>query len=64
MNAPTITLMNGVTEIRVRSSEGCTVLGCGCASTDVMWLQMCFVHHALWSPLHAEAARAHSEVHS
>ena len=36
-----IHLLNGSTEIRIRSSDGCTVLPCGCAHTDTHWLQMC-----------------------
>lgn len=37
-------LLNGYTESRTRSSEGCTVLPCGCAHTDTTWVQMCDEH--------------------
>jgi len=50
-------LLNGNATPRVRSSEGCTVLACGCAHTDVTWLQLCDAHWFEWSGLH-DAARA------
>lgn len=36
-----IHLLNGNKTERQRNSEGCTVYPCGCAHTDVLWLQMC-----------------------
>jgi hypothetical protein len=36
-----IHLLNGSTQARVKSSDDVTVRPCGCAHTDVMWLQMC-----------------------
>lgn len=48
-------LLNGSTEVRSRNSEGTTVLACGCAHTDVMWLQMCEPHHAETAALHEQA---------
>lgn len=48
-------LLNGYTEIRVRSSEGCTVLPCGCAHTDTRWIQMCDACYAEWSARHSAA---------
>ena len=52
-----VRLLNGNTTARVRSSEGCAVLDCGCAHTDVTWLQLCDAHWFEWSGLH-DAARA------
>lgn len=37
--------VNGQKHIRVRDSEGCTVLPCGCAHAEVMWLQLCDEHY-------------------
>lgn len=48
------------TDVRVRSSEGCTVLDCGCAHTDVAWLQMCDVHAAEWQARHDDALLEHA----
>lgn len=45
-------LVNGSTEVRHRSSDGCTVLTCGCAHTDTRWLQLCSAHYADWHALH------------
>lgn len=52
-------LMNGNAAVRVRSSEGCEVLPCGCASTALEWLQLCDAHANEWRELHAAAAIAH-----
>jgi len=52
-------LLNGNTAPRVRSSEGCTVLECGCAYTDVLWLQMCDAEYAEWHARHVTAHTAH-----
>lgn len=53
-------LLNGNTLTRQRSSEGCTVLPCGCAHTDTTWLQMCDEH---WQEeQHYRAASRRAEV--
>jgi hypothetical protein len=39
-----IHLLNGTTQARIKSSDEVTVQPCGCAHTDVMWLQMCDPH--------------------
>jgi hypothetical protein len=52
-------LINGSTAVRVRSSEDCTVLDCGCAHSAVLWTQMCLAHWSAWSELHATARMAH-----
>ena len=56
-----VVLVNGSKEIRVRNSEGCTVLPCQCAHTDVMWAQMCHPHFEEDRNLHAEAQNSHLE---
>jgi hypothetical protein len=50
-----IHLLNGSTEPRVRSSEGVTVQPCGCAATDIMWLQMCDPHFQADNALRQQA---------
>jgi hypothetical protein len=45
-------LLNGNTIVRQRNSEGCAILKCGCAHTDVMWVQMCTPCYATWETLH------------
>lgn len=54
-------LLNGNTHVRVRNSDGCTVLECGCAHTDTRWLQMCDAHHAEWFKRHAAPRGAKEE---
>jgi len=54
-----VVLVNGFTEVRKRNSDGCTVLPCQCAHTDVMWLQMCRPHFEEDGNLHAEAQTEH-----
>jgi hypothetical protein len=51
-------LMNGQKHKRERNTEGCTVLECGCAHTEVMWLQMCDEHWQHWQERHELAAHA------
>lgn len=54
----TVHLLNGSTEQRVRSSEGCALLPCGCAHTTgelQRWLQACDAHHTEWQERHAYA---------
>ena len=53
-------LLNGNTTPRVRSSEGCTVLPCGCAHTEREWLQLCDAHGSEWQSLHDAARIAHA----
>lgn len=61
-----VTLLNGHTEPRVKSSEGCTVLPCGCAFTDwpSEWRQMCAPSAAEHFARHADALRAHGSPQS
>ncbi len=40
----TVHLLNDTLAPRVKSSDGCTVQPCGCASTDTRWLQLCETH--------------------
>lgn len=40
-----IHLMNGQRHTRTRGSEGVTVLDCGCAHAEVMWIQLCDQHY-------------------
>jgi len=54
-----IHLLNGSKEIRQRNSDGVTVLPCGCAHTDVLWLQMCDGDYQVEAALHAQAAADH-----
>lgn len=56
-----VRLMNDATEARVRSSEGCNVLPCGCAHSDVAWLQLCDAHWQDWHMLHTRARPAHCQ---
>ena len=53
-------LLNGNATERSRSSDGTRVLDCGCAHTDVMWLQMCDAHAAETDALHAQAQGDHT----
>ena len=53
-------LLNGHAEPRVRNSEGCTVLPCGCAHLEREWVQMCDAHGAEWQALHDAARIAHA----
>lgn len=46
---------------RVRNSEGCVVLECGCAHSDTHYLQMCDAHYREWHALHESAHRSHTE---
>jgi hypothetical protein len=54
-------LVNGNTSVRVRGSEGCAVLPCGCAYTDTKYWQMCDPCWEVWSLLHEVAAKDHAE---
>jgi len=54
-----VTPINGNTTVRVRNSEGCTVLPCGCAHTVSAWVQLCEAHYAEWRDLHEAARIAH-----
>jgi hypothetical protein len=53
-----ITLLNGSTEVRVRSSEEVTVLPCGCAHTATRWLQACDSAACGWAEYFAQRAEA------
>lgn len=52
-------LMNGYTTARVKNSEGCTVLDCGCAHTTVQYVQMCDPHFREWHAKHERAKLDH-----
>lgn len=52
-------LLNNNPAPRIRSSEGCTVLPCGCAHTERTWVQMCGPHYADDNALHETARIAH-----
>jgi hypothetical protein len=61
-------LMNGAKAPRVKNSEGCTVLDCGCAFIEVagiqQWVQMCHGpesenHYTDWLDTHARAHAQH-----
>lgn len=54
-----IHLLNGATEVRVRSSEEVTVLLCGCAHTPTRWLQMCDADYQPDHALHLQAQAEH-----
>jgi hypothetical protein len=54
-----IVLVNGSKDVRVRNSEGCTVLDCGCAHDPIQWLQQCRAHNDEANALHAQAAADH-----
>ena len=54
-------LLNGNTTERQRNSEGTTVLACGCAHTDILWLQMCDEHYAADHALHEQARADHAK---
>lgn len=50
-----VILLNGSTAPRVKSSDGVTVLPCGCAHTAgeiQTFLQMCAPCHEVWKILH------------
>ena len=53
-------LLNGNKTERVRSSEGCTVLDCGCAATATEWVQMCEPHFAEWDARRRAALEDHA----
>jgi hypothetical protein len=55
-------LLNGNTTVRQRNSEGCTILPCGCAHTDVLWLQMCDPCATEYDIYRVEAQRAHESI--
>lgn len=55
-----IHLLNGSTHIRVKNSEGCIVLDCGCAHTDTRWLQMCDEHYQEDRAFHNQAMEAYA----
>lgn len=50
-----VVLMNGFTSARTRASDGTTVLACGCACTDLQWIQMCRPHFTGYEALHRQA---------
>lgn len=54
-----VILRNGSKAERIKSSDGCTVLPCGCAHTDVMWVQMCEEHDKEDNDLHQAAIANH-----
>lgn len=53
--------MNGYTSERVKSSEGTTVLDCGCAYTPARYLQMCDPHYQPWHQRHEQARFDHAK---
>jgi hypothetical protein len=53
---PNVVLIFGE-HARTRSSEGVTVLDCGCAHDEIRWLQICKPCYAPWKELH-DAANA------
>lgn len=53
----TVHLLNGSAAPRVKSSDGCTVLPCGCAHTEREWLQFCDAHMAEWRAMHDSVRR-------
>ena len=53
----TVTPLNGNTHIRERSTESATVLPCGCAHNDTVWLQMCTEHLAECRAHHLASVR-------
>jgi hypothetical protein len=55
-----IHLLNDSTEVRARSSDGVRVLDCGCAQTDIRYLQMCEEHHAPWRATHERWRQDHA----
>lgn len=59
-NGMSVHLLNGTDRPRERSSEGCTVHDCGCAHTDLAWLQMCGEHHSEWETRHVAASIDHN----
>lgn len=48
-------LLNGHTSVRVKSSDGVTVLPCGCAYSEREWLQMCDAEWKEWHARHVAA---------
>ena len=54
-----VKLMNGHTEQRVRSSDGCTVLPCGCPHAEREIVQMCDEHYAEFDARHRQARSDH-----
>jgi hypothetical protein len=55
-----IYLLNDSTEVRQRSSDGVVVLDCGCAHTDIRWLQMCDAHFQPDHQRHTQALQGHA----
>lgn len=53
-------LLNGNTQERTRSSEGFTLLDCGCAHTDTHWHQLCDLHGMEWRAVHEAALLEHA----
>lgn len=51
--------VNGNKHVRVRNSEGVTVLPCGCAHEEVMWIQLCDEHFQELARERREAYLAH-----
>lgn len=54
-----IHLMNGQRHTRVKNSEGVTVLPCGCAHEEIMYLQLCEEHWQEWTRERRDAFLAH-----
>lgn len=50
-----IQLLNGSKAARVKSSDGVTVLACGCAHSEREWSQMCYAHYQEWRAVHVDA---------
>lgn len=55
-------LLNGTPAPRVRNSEGCEMLACGCAHNGTRWLQLCEAHFLEWSGLHDASRIAHQST--
>jgi hypothetical protein len=54
-----VKLLNGNLAPRVRNSEGCTVLDCGCAHDSIRWLQMCDADWADYEGRHLRSQADH-----
>jgi hypothetical protein len=59
-----VILLNGSKAERVKNSEGCTILSCGCAHLEREWIQMCETHHAEHEARHQLAQQQHQEKFS
>jgi hypothetical protein len=56
-----VILLNGNKAERIKQSEGCTILPCGCAHLEREWIQMCETHHAEHEARHRLAQQQHWE---